>query len=383
MIKKKILITGVLTAAALALFSGCSGKNQEAAVPPESHGEEIHQEDHEHEAPPEEQGLSEEEKKLAAQIDAEIAAYDLTVPEDFGTVDLCDYSNIDISGFVPSEVTDDLIAEYVKSRMLDKRAEESAEGIEMGDAVIGNFVSRELGGSEDERIRIGDGTYGEAVDEALLGHRAGETVDIEYTFPDDYRTKELAGTDTIMHVTVKSVLKTPELSDEIAKDEGYSNMEELLSAVRKELADGAVVFDRMVTMQMAYESMLKYTGITVSEEAKEWLLNYTLNRNLELCRESGYSFGESLMENGTTLEAEREIILEDSEEFLECSAFNKAVAKKEGIIPTDEDMEECLEMYGYENFETAEAECGKDIVDLYVLDTAVKKFLVSRAEQDS
>ena len=41
--------------------------------------------------------------------------------------------------------------------------------------------------------------------EQLIGHKPGETFDIEVTFPDDYMTEELAGKDAVFETTINYI----------------------------------------------------------------------------------------------------------------------------------------------------------------------------------
>ena len=52
---------------------------------------------------------------------------------------------------------------------------------------------------------IGSGTYIDGFEDGLIGHRVGETVDLNLTFPEDYGAEELAGADVVFNVTINGI----------------------------------------------------------------------------------------------------------------------------------------------------------------------------------
>ena len=68
------------------------------------------------------------------------------------------------------------------------------------------------GGSTDGKgtqVTIGVTSYIDDFLEQLIGHRPGETFDIEVTFPDPYENNpDLAGKDAVFTVTVNHIVET-------------------------------------------------------------------------------------------------------------------------------------------------------------------------------
>ncbi|MBQ7676636.1 MAG: FKBP-type peptidyl-prolyl cis-trans isomerase, partial [Lachnospiraceae bacterium] len=42
-------------------------------------------------------------------------------------------------------------------------------------------------------------------EDGLIGHKVGETVDLNLTFPEDYGAEELAGADVVFNVTINGI----------------------------------------------------------------------------------------------------------------------------------------------------------------------------------
>jgi trigger factor len=76
----------------------------------------------------------------------------------------------------------------------------------------------------------------------LAGKKLGETVEVEFTFPPDYRMEDVRGKTAKLQVTLKA-LKTrnvPSVDDDLAKDlgvEGVTTLEELKARIRQDLAE--------------------------------------------------------------------------------------------------------------------------------------------------
>ncbi len=95
------------------------------------------------------------------------------------------------------------------------------------------------GQAEDYALTIGSGSFIDDFEQQLIGHKPGENVTIEVTFPDDYRNAEMAGKDASFAVTVNGIMVTPELTDEfvaenLAQSEGVSTAQEYRAKVEND-----------------------------------------------------------------------------------------------------------------------------------------------------
>ena len=108
---------------------------------------------------------------------------------------------------------------------------------EKGDAVVADFVGKvdgepfEGGSGEDMQIELGAGRLIPGFEDGLVGATAGETRDVNVTFPDDYPVEKLKGKAATFEVTVKAVKTAGEtkVDDEFAKSLGLENLEQLRS----------------------------------------------------------------------------------------------------------------------------------------------------------
>lgn len=84
------------------------------------------------------------------------------------------------------------------------------------------------GTAEDQRITLGSGQMIPGFEEGLVGAKAGEEVELNVTFPEDYGNEELAGKDARFQVSVKEniEIKLPEMDQEFFSKYGVDSDDE-------------------------------------------------------------------------------------------------------------------------------------------------------------
>ena len=103
--------------------------------------------------------------------------------------------------------------------------------------VVIDAVERKDFSNPKHPIELGSGDIKE-FDKGLIGHGAGETVDIDVSFPRDFATKELAGKDAFFSVKILAVKEkiVPDLNEEFLKKLGtFASVDALREQVKKDL----------------------------------------------------------------------------------------------------------------------------------------------------
>lgn len=163
-------------------------------------------------------------------------------------VKLGEYKNLTVAK-QDREVTD----EDVEARLKAKQEEEAElvlkedEPAVEGDTVVIDYEgfkdgeAFEGGQGENYSLELGSGSFIPGFEDQLVGTRAGDAVDVNLTFPEDYQAADLAGQEATFKVTVHEVKakELPELDDEFAKDvdDEVETLAELKEKYRKELTD--------------------------------------------------------------------------------------------------------------------------------------------------
>ncbi|MGO2709367.1 MAG: trigger factor [Leuconostoc mesenteroides] len=180
-------------------------------------------------------------KGEAWQLKAEVT----TAP----AIELGDYLNLEVEA-ADTEVSDADVDAEIK-RLQDGQAElvlqEESVKAENGDTVVIDFdgsvdgVKFDGGQGKDFSLALGSGQFIPGFEEQLVGHTAGEDVNVNVTFPEDYQAADLAGKEALFEVTIHELKRKelPELDDEFAKDvdEEVETLAELKEKTSKKLAD--------------------------------------------------------------------------------------------------------------------------------------------------
>lgn len=114
----------------------------------------------------------------------------------------------------------------------------------------GDFVLIELEGSidgepvevlrsRDYLLEIGSNTFIPGIEERLISHSAGETINVKTTFPEDYPHAELKGKEVDLNIKLKEIKKKvlPSLDDEFAKDMGSETLDNLKEKLKNDLIE--------------------------------------------------------------------------------------------------------------------------------------------------
>ena len=124
------------------------------------------------------------------------------------------------------------------------------------------------GSSTDYDLKIGSGSFIDGFEDQLVGHKKGEKVTVNVTFPTSYGNSEVAGKDAQFAVTINSV-KKQSLEDAFT---AVSNSSKVLQ-YPKDLMDTLTSFVTntysyyATTYSMDYDSFLAAAGVSVDTAA--------------------------------------------------------------------------------------------------------------------
>lgn len=181
-----------------------------------------------------------EVKKFVPNQEVEFTAEATVVPP----VKLGDYKKLKAKPqAVKVEAKDvDEIIERMQQNFVDKTEVERAA--REGDEVIIDFVGKkdgvafDGGSAKDFALKLGGGQFIPGFEEGVVGHKVGETFDLDLEFPKDYHAENLAGAKVVFSVTLHKVneLKLPELNDEFAAKCGpFTDVKELKTDIKREI----------------------------------------------------------------------------------------------------------------------------------------------------
>ncbi len=220
---------------------------------------------------------------------------------------------------------------------------------EMGDTVnidFEGFLNGEPfdgGKAEGHSLELGSNSFVPGFEEQLVGMSAGEEKDIDITFPENY-AENLAGKAVVFHIVCNEVSSPeyPELDDEFAKDVSeFDTFEEYKANVRatlqKRMDDGAETAFKDEVIRKACETMTgEIPEVMFEEKVDEFLRNYAAQFGMN---DRDMSREELLKLFGMNEDTLKFSIRPAAEAQVKTELLLEAVAKAEGLEPTDEELE--------------------------------------------
>ncbi len=155
-------------------------------------------------------------------------------------IEKLDYTDIKVRE-IPVTVSDSEIEASLK-RLQDGKAtyELADKEIETDDLITVDYEIKyddQTMSAKDQVLKIGVEGLPKEISESLKGKKAGDTVEVEVLFPEDFYVKTLAGKKAMVKNVVKGVKKKnlPEIDNELAKDMGFENLEGLRAGLKEEI----------------------------------------------------------------------------------------------------------------------------------------------------
>ena len=298
-----------------------------------------------------------------------ITAEVVTKPE----VKLGQYKDLEVSVEVSKEVTDEEVAARLEREQNNLAELVIKEGkAENGDTVVIDFVGSvdgvEFDGGKGDNfsLGLGSGQFIPGFEDQLVGHAAGETVDVIVTFPEDYQATDLAGKEAKFVTTIHEVKakEVPALDDELAKDidEEVETLAELKEKYKKELAEQKEAAYQEAVETAAIEKAVENAEIVdLPEEMVHEEVHRSINEFLGNMQRQGISPEMYFQITGTTEADLHEQYAADAEDRTKTNLVVEAVAKAEGYQASQEEIETEI----------------KDLAEAYNLDVEQVKGLLS------
>ncbi|MFP5114442.1 trigger factor [Bacillaceae bacterium C204] len=269
-------------------------------------------------------------------------------------VTLGEYKGLEVEEF-DTNVTDEDVANELKT-LQERQAELviKEEGtVENGDTAVLDFegfvdgVAFEGGKAENHSLEIGSGSFIPGFEEQLVGLAAGESKDVEVTFPEEYHAAELAGKPAVFKVTIHEIKgkELPELDDEFAKD--VDDEVETLDALKEKIKTRLENSKKQEAEHQLRDTVVEKAAANAEVEIPEVMVNNEVNRMLQ-------EFEQRLQMQGMNLElyfqfsgqdenALREQMKEEAVNRVRVNLTLEAIAKAENLEVTDEDVNAELE----------------------------------------
>ncbi|MBS4971482.1 MAG: trigger factor [Lacticaseibacillus rhamnosus] len=251
------------------------------------------------------------------------------------------------------EVSDDDV-----NAELEKRREQQAELVvkddkeaENGDTVVIDYVGTidgkefDGGSSKNYSLELGSNSFIPGFEEQLVGHKSGDEVTVNVTFPEDYKATDLAGKAAEFKTTIHEVKvkELPELDDDFAKDldDDVDTLAELKDKIKKELTDQRKEAAKNAVQEAAIK---KATENATIEEVPNAMIEQEVHNQMDQylgnMQRQGISPKMYYQLTGTTEEDLHKQFEADAETRVRTNLVLEAIVKAEDIQPTEDQVTE-------------------------------------------
>ena len=193
---------------------------------------------------------------------------------------------------------------------------------------------------ENVTVVLGTGQLMPAAEDAIYGHKAGETFRFNFTYPAEFRVPELSGKTAQFEIKLHSVAEktTPELTEDFARSLGYASLAAMREAVRaKKMKIHEDAADRA-----AGQKLLEMAGANLTVAVPEAALDRAADNEMKLLTQrlsrSGISMEQHCKNSRTTADALRAGYRADAERKIRTMYAARAIAEAEGITVRTEEV---------------------------------------------
>lgn len=263
-------------------------------------------------------------------------------------VTLGEYKGIEVSKKEYNVTDQDIEKELNALREKNARIVEVSDRlVKTGDATTIDFkgfvgdVQFEGGTAEDHKLEIGSGQFIPGFEEQLVGAEIGKEVDVNVTFPEEYRNEELAGKPVLFKVTVKDIKEKQltDLDDEFAKDVSeFDTLDELKADITKKREQEG----QRMAEQKFEDDLLNKIAENATIDIPEVMIEAQINTMLRdfdyQLQHQGLNLESYLKYMNTTLELLKESYKNMASSRVKVQLVLEKIAKVENIEITDEDL---------------------------------------------
>lgn len=267
-------------------------------------------------------------------------------------VTLGKYKGITVTKIDTTVTDEEVDAEIETQRNNNARTVSVERPIENGDTAVIDFegfvdgVAFEGGKGENYDLEIGSHSFIDTFEDQLVGKSAGDDVDVNVTFPEQYQAEDLAGKPALFKVKIHEVKakELPELDDEFAQDVSECDtLADYKEEVKKKLADRKEADARRTKEDEAVDKIIDDAKMDIPEAMIDNQVNSMINDFANNMMQQGLSLEQYMQFTGMTMDKFKEQVRPDAVKRIQTSLVLEQIAKEENIEVSDEDVDAEIE----------------------------------------
>jgi trigger factor len=264
-------------------------------------------------------------------------------------IELHDYKGIELEG-APVAITDSDVDTAIEGLRRESATLVPVDRpVELGDVPTLDYegkidgVAFEGGKAEGQPVELLAERFIPGFAEGIAGMKAGETKDVEATFPEDYSNKELAGKTAVFSVTVheNKAAELPALDDEFAKRFGgpEATLDGLRTDLRARLEANAQNQSRRAMTGRLMDVLLERHEFALPAVLVDRETEHLEGEARSQIERSGLTWEAYLEQQGKSAGDVRAEFRTEAERRVKSSLLLEAIGKAEGIEATRADVD--------------------------------------------
>ena len=277
-------------------------------------------------------------------------------------VTLGDYKGLEVPKSEVEVTDEDVDAEIKKEQEKNSRTVTvENRGAENGDITTIDFegfvdgVAFEGGKGTDYPLTLGSGSFIPGFEDQLVGAKAGDHVEVNVTFPEEYQAAELAGKAAVFQCDVKKVeaKELPELDDDFAQDVSeFDTLAEYKEDIKKNLTDKKEKEARAAKENAAVDKAIENAQMEIPDAMVDTQVRQMINDFASRMQSQGLTMEQYFQFTGMTVEKMQDEMKPQALKRIQTRLVLEKIAEVENIQPTEEEVNEEIskmaEMYKME-----------------------------------
>ena len=277
-------------------------------------------------------------------------------------VTLGKYMGVTVTKIDTSVTEDEVEAELENQRNTNARTVTVTDRpVKEGDTAVIDFegfvdgVAFNGGKAENHSLEIGSHSFIDTFEDQLVGKNAGDEVEVNVTFPEQYQAADLAGKPAVFKVKINEIKakELPELNDEFAQDvAGVDTLAEYKEELKKNLTEKKENEAKKTKEDEAIQKIIDKSKMDLPKAMIDTQCETMVNEFAQRIAQSGLSMDQYLQFSGMTVDQLKEQVRPEAETRIKSSLVLEQIAKEENIEVSDEDInaeiEKMAKAYGME-----------------------------------
>ena len=277
-------------------------------------------------------------------------------------VTLGKYMGVTVTKIDTSVTEDEVEAELENQRNTNARTVTVTDRpVKEGDTAVIDFegfvdgVAFDGGKAENHSLEIGSHSFIDTFEDQLVGKNAGDEVEVNVTFPEQYQAADLAGKPAVFKVKINEIKakELPELNDEFAQDvAGVDTLAEYKEELKKNLTEKKENEAKKTKEDEAIQKIIDKSKMDLPKAMIDTQCETMVNEFAQRIAQSGLSMDQYLQFSGMTVDQLKEQVRPEAETRIKSSLVLEQIAKEENIEVSDEDInaeiEKMAKAYGME-----------------------------------